>query len=61
MDALCDLVEPMLASKKRGPAERADKLAFFDEISDVALKTYTPKQLSTILNQRSQVEVPRNA
>ena len=55
MDSLCDLFEPATAPRKRGPAERADKLSFFNEIDDAALKTYTPEQLSIILKQRSEV------
>jgi len=58
MDVLCDLFEPMIGARKRGPAERADKLAFLKEINEADLKTYSPEQLSTILSQRSQVHFP---
>lgn len=58
MDSICDLFEPPMSPRPRSPAARADKLALFDELSDEALKTYSPAQLSTILNQRARVNYP---
>ena len=59
MDAITDLFPLPSSPRKRSAAARSSKLAFLDEIDDDALKTYTPAQLSTILNQRSQVASPK--
>jgi hypothetical protein len=40
---------------KGSPAARASKLSFLEEVSEEALKTYTPEQVTQILNQRARV------
>ncbi|KAK8117967.1 uncharacterized protein PG998_006248 [Apiospora kogelbergensis] len=42
----------------RGPALRADPLSFLTEITVDDLKSYTPQQLKTILEQRENVSSP---
>jgi hypothetical protein len=59
MDSICDLFESPIEPRPRSPAARADKLAFFNEVGAEALKTYTPVQLTTILNQRGHVSMIR--
>lgn len=39
----------------RGPALRKDPLSFLTEISVDDLKSYTPQQIKTILEQREKV------
>lgn len=39
----------------RSPERRADKLNFFREITDEQMKTYSPSQIATILEQRENV------
>jgi hypothetical protein len=41
--------------RKRGPAARASKLSFLEEISDAELKMYSEMQLDLILRQRAHV------
>lgn len=55
---LCDLFPPTSSPRKGGPAARASMLSFLEEVSNSALKTYTPAQLSTILSQRAHVRFP---
>ncbi|KAH7342682.1 hypothetical protein BKA65DRAFT_526743 [Rhexocercosporidium sp. MPI-PUGE-AT-0058] len=53
MDNLCDILPKSISPRKRSPAARVDKLSFLTEISDEAMKSYTPEQLKIILAQRA--------
>jgi hypothetical protein len=43
-------------NRKRHPAARTSSyLAFLDEVTESVLDNYTPEQLVTVLNQRTEV------
>ncbi|KAK6822927.1 hypothetical protein PG987_014472 [Apiospora arundinis] len=46
------------APSPRGPASRSDPLNFLTEITVDDLRTYTPQQIKTILEQREHVSLP---
>ncbi|TVY75608.1 hypothetical protein LSUE1_G006293 [Lachnellula suecica] len=54
LDPLCDIFERP-GSRPRSPQSRLSKLEFLNEITNEQLKTYTPSQLSLILEQRSHL------
>ncbi|KAL3423200.1 hypothetical protein PVAG01_04947 [Phlyctema vagabunda] len=57
LDKYCEIFEPPTAPKKRSPAARtSSRLSFLDEISDEALKTYTPAKLKAVLEQRAHCQ-----
>lgn len=55
LDAVCDMIPKSIKPRKRGPAARASRLSFLDEISQMDLQMYTAAQLSQILTQRAHV------
>ena len=55
LDAISDLMPRSSLPRKRGPAARASRLSFLDEINEADLQTYTPTQLRQVLSQRSHV------
>ncbi|KAI0178411.1 hypothetical protein BJ166DRAFT_50503 [Pestalotiopsis sp. NC0098] len=40
----------------RSPESRSNRYSFFEEVDDVAMKTYSPDQISTILQQRENLQ-----
>ncbi|KAH6724241.1 hypothetical protein BKA61DRAFT_687369 [Leptodontidium sp. MPI-SDFR-AT-0119] len=55
LDKFCDILPESISPRKRSAAARADKLSFLTEISDEAMKSYTPEQLKIVLAQRAHV------
>jgi hypothetical protein len=55
MDGLSDIFPVPTSPMKGSPAARVSKFSFLEEVSEEALKTYTPEQVTQILNQRARV------
>ncbi|CZT01079.1 uncharacterized protein RAG0_08885 [Rhynchosporium agropyri] len=55
LDKFCESLPKSTFPHKRSAAARTDKLSFLDEISDEAMRSYTPEQLKIILAQRADV------
>ncbi|PVH89592.1 hypothetical protein DL98DRAFT_401449 [Cadophora sp. DSE1049] len=55
LDKFCDILPKSISPRKRSALARLDKLSFLTEISNEAMKLYTPEQLKTVLAQRAHV------
>ncbi|TGO57083.1 hypothetical protein BOTNAR_0209g00120 [Botryotinia narcissicola] len=55
LDDLCDIYPRPTSPRPRGPEARRSRFSFLDEISSKDLKTYSPSQIQTILQQRSHL------
>ncbi|KAK0128547.1 hypothetical protein ONS95_000513 [Cadophora gregata] len=55
LDKFCDILPRSISPRTRSALARLDKLSFLTEISDDAMKHYTPDQLKTVLAQRAHL------
>lgn len=55
LDKFCDILPKSISPRKRSAAARVDKLSLLTEISDEAMKHYTPEHLKVLLDQRANV------
>ena len=56
-DTLGQFMASQMGERARSPASRADELSFFDEITPEQMKSYQPKQIKSIMQQRRNVSL----
>ncbi|KAI1282530.1 hypothetical protein F5Y07DRAFT_411017 [Xylaria sp. FL0933] len=54
-DELGSALSNVVSPGARSPERRANKLSFFEEVTDTQMRTYSPSQVATILQQRENL------